>query len=245
MAQNFTDDVFDPNHDGQTDLQNIENNFAALKSQFGGASAPANPVAGQPWVDTTSHILKIRNEANSAWLSIFDLATGKPVGVSTDADTVDGFHAATTATANKLLACNSSAVMPCSITGNAAGLSTTLAVASGGTGGTTASGAADNLSVVKRDHGHNNVGSFCFAVYLGQTSISPGGTAAGSNLYPANLWSNSYASDASSLGTSSTAGGAYNTAAALSGTWRCLGTALVTTFGENPAYPTTMWQRIA
>lgn len=81
MSQTWTDDVFDPNHDGQTDLQNIENNFAALKSQFGGATAPANPVAGMPWVDTTAHILKIRNEANSAWLSIFNLATGVPVGV--------------------------------------------------------------------------------------------------------------------------------------------------------------------
>ena len=190
MAQNFTDDVFDPNHDGQTDLQNIENNFAALKSQFGGASAPANPVAGQPWMDTTSHILKIRNEANSAWLSIFDLATGKPVGVSTDADTVDGFHAAATATANKLLACNASAVMPCSITGssasctgNAAGLSSTLVVTGGGTGATTAGGAADNLSVVKRDNGANNVGSFTIA-YNNMTggALSPGNTAVGSNL---------------------------------------------------------------
>lgn len=82
MSQDFTDDVFDPNHDGQTDLLNIEKNFAALKSQFGGLTAPANPVAGMPWVDTTAHILKIRNEANSAWLSIFNLTTGVPVGVT-------------------------------------------------------------------------------------------------------------------------------------------------------------------
>lgn len=80
MAQNFTDNCFDANNAAQTDLQNIENNFAALKSQFGGASAPANTVAGMPWVDTTNHILKIRNEANAAWLSIFDMATGQPIG---------------------------------------------------------------------------------------------------------------------------------------------------------------------
>lgn len=120
MAQNFTDDVFDPNHDGQTDLQNIENNFAALKSQFSGLTAPPNPIAGLPWVDLTRHMLCIRNEANSAWLDIFNLATGTPAGQSTNADTVDGIHASTTAVANKLLALNASGVMPCSITGEAA-----------------------------------------------------------------------------------------------------------------------------
>ncbi|MBU2539165.1 MAG: hypothetical protein KKH22_12085 [Proteobacteria bacterium] len=120
MAQNFTDDVFDPNHDGQTDLLNIENNFAALKSQFGGLTAPANPVAGMAWVDTTAHILKIRNEANSAWLSIFDLATGKPVGVSTDADTVDGFHASQSAVANYVAVRDASGNLPGNVLGNAA-----------------------------------------------------------------------------------------------------------------------------
>lgn len=129
MAQNFTDDVFDPNHDGQTDLQNIENNFAALKSQFGGLTAPPNPVAGMPWVDTTAHILKIRNEANSAWLSIFDLATGKPVGVSTDADTVDGFHASQSVVVNSVAVRDASGNLPGNILGNAATATTVSSVA--------------------------------------------------------------------------------------------------------------------
>jgi hypothetical protein len=82
MSQTYTADVFNPNNTAQTDLQNIENNFAALKSQFSGAGAPANPVAGMPWVDLTRHMLCVRNEANSAWQDMFDLVLGKPAGLS-------------------------------------------------------------------------------------------------------------------------------------------------------------------
>lgn len=67
MAQTFTDDTYASNHVGQTDLQNIENNFAALKSSFAGTSAPSNVVGGMPWHDSTAR--KIRNYANSAWLA--------------------------------------------------------------------------------------------------------------------------------------------------------------------------------
>lgn len=48
--------------------------LAALFSSSAGTSAPSTTVAGQLWLDTTNHILKIRNEANSAWLSLYDLA---------------------------------------------------------------------------------------------------------------------------------------------------------------------------
>lgn len=75
MAQNYTDDCFAGSHAGQTDLQNMENNFACLKSSFSGDSAPSNPVAGMWWFDTDANILKIRNEANGAWISVFNFAT--------------------------------------------------------------------------------------------------------------------------------------------------------------------------
>lgn len=84
----WSDDVFATGHVATADLQQIEDNFAVLKALFGGTSAPANAVAGQPWVDTTNHILKIRNEANSAWLNIWDLANDIPYGQ----DFTDGSH---------------------------------------------------------------------------------------------------------------------------------------------------------
>ena len=79
MAQNFTDDCFDASHVGQTDLGNIENNFACLKSSFSGTSAPSNPVAGMLWYDTTSNLLKLRNAANNAWLEVYDFANDRTV----------------------------------------------------------------------------------------------------------------------------------------------------------------------
>jgi len=74
MAQDYTTDCYDPAHVADTDLDNIEDNFAALKSSFSGASAPSNPVAGQWWLDTTNHIFKLRNEDNDDWIDIFDLS---------------------------------------------------------------------------------------------------------------------------------------------------------------------------
>lgn len=70
MAQNFTDDCFASGHVGQTDLQNMENNFACLKSMFSGGSAPSNPVAGMPWFDTTKKSQKQRNAGNTAWIGL-------------------------------------------------------------------------------------------------------------------------------------------------------------------------------
>jgi len=72
MAQNYTDDCFGSSHVGQTDLQNMENNFACLKSCFSGLSAPSNAVAGMWWYDTTNNVLKLRNKDNNAWLDVYD-----------------------------------------------------------------------------------------------------------------------------------------------------------------------------
>jgi hypothetical protein len=71
MSQNFQDDCF--NYSGHTvisDMQQMENNFAALKSMFSGASAPPDLVAGMLWFHTTNKIPKIRNNANDAWLGV-------------------------------------------------------------------------------------------------------------------------------------------------------------------------------
>jgi hypothetical protein len=71
MSQNYTDDSYNLSHTGTTDLQNMENNFAALKSSFSGASAPSNQVAGMLWFDETDKNLKVRNFGSSAYLAVF------------------------------------------------------------------------------------------------------------------------------------------------------------------------------
>jgi hypothetical protein len=70
MSQTFTDDCYAAAHQAATDLQAFENNFAALKSMFSGATAPADLVAGMHWFDTTKKLLKVRNDANDAWMGI-------------------------------------------------------------------------------------------------------------------------------------------------------------------------------
>lgn len=54
----------------------------ALAGQNSGATAPATTFAYQFWADTTAGILKQRNAANSAWVSVFDIATGMPLAAN-------------------------------------------------------------------------------------------------------------------------------------------------------------------
>ena len=79
MSQTYTDDLYSISMQAAATLQAMEDNFAALKSAFSGTSAPSNPIGGMPWLDTTNHLYKLRNEANSAWLSIWDMANNKPI----------------------------------------------------------------------------------------------------------------------------------------------------------------------
>lgn len=53
-------------------LTRAVNNFAVLQNNFAGASTPASPIAGQWWLDTSGspRVLKMRNAANSAWVTV-------------------------------------------------------------------------------------------------------------------------------------------------------------------------------
>ena len=77
MAQTYNDAVPASTRNALEDLTAIRNNFAALKSCFSGPSSPPNPVAGMWWYDTTANMLKIRNEANNAWLDVYDFGNAR------------------------------------------------------------------------------------------------------------------------------------------------------------------------
>ena len=66
MSQSWTDNCYQIDHNGVTDLQAMENNFNCLKSNFSGSTAPSSPVAGQRWYDNI-HKLQ-RCYINSSWL---------------------------------------------------------------------------------------------------------------------------------------------------------------------------------
>ncbi len=67
MVQTWTDDVYGGSHAAATDLQNMENNFASLKTLFAGGAQPANRVGGMPWFDTANDVLKYRDEGDANW----------------------------------------------------------------------------------------------------------------------------------------------------------------------------------
>lgn len=77
MSQDWTENCFQSDHQVQTNMQAIENNLLCLKTCFSGDTAPSSPSAGQWWYDTAADILKIRNEANSAWIEVYDFGNDR------------------------------------------------------------------------------------------------------------------------------------------------------------------------
>lgn len=69
----------------------LNNALGALVTNSSGATAPSTTFAYQWWADTTTGLLKIRNAANSAWISILTISTGTPAGhvIGTDIQAYD------------------------------------------------------------------------------------------------------------------------------------------------------------
>lgn len=67
--------------------------YAALATQSSGASAPSTTYANQWWYDTSAAILKIRNNADSAWIDVGIFSGGNFVpspGLASQAEAVAG-----------------------------------------------------------------------------------------------------------------------------------------------------------
>ena len=76
------------NADGAAFRADANNALAALVSNNSGATAPATTFAFQWWADTTTGLLKIRNAANSAWVTVGTLADANLGLQPYDADTL-------------------------------------------------------------------------------------------------------------------------------------------------------------
>jgi hypothetical protein len=72
MAQH---DYVIANQSGLAFRADLNNGLAAIVSQNSGATAPSTTYAYQWWADTTTGLLKLRNAANSAWITIGTLAS--------------------------------------------------------------------------------------------------------------------------------------------------------------------------
>ena len=71
------------NASGASFRADLNDALDAIVSQNSGASAPTTTFAYQLWADTTNDLLKIRNAANSAWISLLKLSTGRLVAATT------------------------------------------------------------------------------------------------------------------------------------------------------------------
>lgn len=63
------------NQSGLAFRQDLNDALAAIVSLNSGAAAPSVTYAYQPWADTTTGLLKLRNAANSAWITIGTLGS--------------------------------------------------------------------------------------------------------------------------------------------------------------------------
>lgn len=70
MAQH---DYIIANQSGAGFRADMNNALAAIVSNNSGATAPATTYAYMPWADTTTGLFKIRNGANSAWITLYQL----------------------------------------------------------------------------------------------------------------------------------------------------------------------------
>lgn len=135
------------------DLPAIKNKFQALVK--GDPSLVQNPPVGaKRLVEIDSGNWQVQQYNGSTWSNL-----GK---LKMDVDTVDGYHAAITPTANTVAVRNSSGKLEGDITGNSATassaetLSQTLPVTKGGTGAITSESARVNLGVPPTSHASTN-----------------------------------------------------------------------------------------
>lgn len=71
MSQN---DFVIANASGSAVRSDMNSAFQALASLSGGDAAPSTTYAGQIWFDTINNIVKIRDEANTAWINLWSVS---------------------------------------------------------------------------------------------------------------------------------------------------------------------------
>jgi len=94
-----THDYVIANGTGAAVRSDINGALAAIVSQNSNASEPATMYAYQWWADTTTGLLKIRNAANSAWVTIGTLASANLGLLPLAGGTMTGVLAVTAGTA--------------------------------------------------------------------------------------------------------------------------------------------------
>jgi len=218
--------------DFRSDLNDALQALASLSS---GSSAPSTTYGNMLWYDTGNNILKMRTEADDAWINVgyLDQSTNA-FRILDDTQVVN-----TSGTQTGLLGDQATSAWE-------AGTSTTESLVSPAKvkAAVEESAPATNVATEIAGFSAGAVGTHCFAV--GPTSdVAFGSTTAGSNLRPTSaLYSGTAPTRSSSRGT------LFDQGTALSGTWRAMGTfdyAENTRSAQDPnlVFGVTLWLRIS
>ena len=70
MAQH---DYVIANGTGAAVRSDLNNGLSAIVTQNSGATEPATTYAFMRWADTTAGVMKMRNSANNAWITLYQL----------------------------------------------------------------------------------------------------------------------------------------------------------------------------
>jgi hypothetical protein len=210
----------------------INSALQALGSTNSGASAPSTTYANMLWYDTTANTLKMRAEANDAWISIgyFDQGTDT-FKILDDTVVITAAGAAT----NGIIGDQTTGTWQ-------AGTGTTESLVSPAKVKASVIAHAPVTSMLVGD-----VGTYIFGRRAGsfsaQATFSAGTTYPGTTLYPAGISGNLASPTLYWATSSSTMYGGSTLSSALSGTWRAMGSTSTTVgASENPV---TLFVRIS
>lgn len=167
--------------------------LSALASLSSGSVAPSTTYANMLWYDTANNLLKMRNEADSAWITIGTL------NQSTNRFEVDNLPTLAQATWQAGTSTTEAVVTPAKVKAAIDSLGQKVTT-------TTVNTAIASSSV-------GAVGTYALLGASNDTGVSPGDTIAGSSLYYAGFTENSFDTNTNLTMLTGTP----------SGTWRCMG----------------------
>jgi hypothetical protein len=108
MSQTWDVDLISPTGTSPSaDIQRIIDGFNTLRSTWSGATEPATAdrVAYMLWADTTTGLLKIRNAANTAWITIGTMAVANMGHLASFSQAKSGAYTVVAADRGSLILC--------------------------------------------------------------------------------------------------------------------------------------------
>jgi len=172
------------NQSGAAFRSDLNNGLAAIVSQNSGAAQPSTTYAYQWWADTATGLLKIRNAANNAWITVGTLASTNLGLLALDGGTVMLFQQTSAPTGwTKLTTHNNKALRVVSGTASTGGSTAFTSVfasrtPTGSVSGTNTSGSVNSTTLTianmpSHSHSYNTSGAGSPGLVAASSSATP------------------------------------------------------------------------